>query len=42
MCINLETSIIAFCIGMILGIKLIKNPNKETRLIGKFMEYFVK
>ena len=40
MCINLETSIIAFCIGMISGIKLTNNANMETRLIGKFIMFY--
>jgi hypothetical protein len=40
MCINLETSIIAFCIGMISGIKLTNNSNKEIQLIGKFIMFY--
>lgn len=40
MCINLETSIIAFSIGMISGIKLINNTNKQFKIIGKFIIFY--
>jgi len=40
MCINLQTSIIAFSIGMISGIKLINSTNKETIIIGKFIIFY--
>jgi len=40
MCINLETSIVAFSIGMLSGLKLINSTNKESKLIGKFIMFY--
>ena len=40
MCINLYTSTIAYLIGTISGLFLIKNKNKEKKMIGYFILFY--
>ena len=40
MCINLQTSIIAYLIGTISSLLLIKNNNKEKNIIGYFVLFY--